>query len=166
VEGNKVSDWDWQDRALCRIEKIPSERFFLDRKFTRENEKTKITICKRCKVKMECLKFAVKYNCQGIWGGTDDGDRLKTYALLRMAAKPFSPSQESKLRELEHHIDASLSYPSGTSSHSIRSQSVSKTLAVSDIPFSGNYIRLRRLQLSLVREDYYSQKPHAEHKTA
>ena len=33
--------------------------------------------CARCSVKNECLMYAVKYNMDGIWGGTSEFQRSK-----------------------------------------------------------------------------------------
>lgn len=35
------------------------------------------SVCADCKVKKECLNFAIKYNCVGVWGGIFFSTTLK-----------------------------------------------------------------------------------------
>ena len=64
----------WRDKAKCKD--LPLEEvdrlFFVGRggKTTRGK-----SFCADCKVKVQCLNFAIYYGEEGIWGGLHDNDR-------------------------------------------------------------------------------------------
>lgn len=58
-----VGDFGWQERAACRgaLSAPP-----LDEK----------SLCRRCPVTSECLRFALDNGCNtGVWGGLDENER-------------------------------------------------------------------------------------------
>ena len=64
----------WRDRALCRIERIPTERFYPTRG---EDTATIKAFCARCPVRAECLQDADAHEIHpnGIWGGLSERQR-------------------------------------------------------------------------------------------
>jgi len=40
-------------------------------------------ICGNCDVKNDCLRFALKYNVQGYWAGTNEKERRRMKARMR-----------------------------------------------------------------------------------
>lgn len=69
----------WQMKAAC-LEADP-EIFFPERG---GSSKAARTVCIRCDVRMECLRYALRNREQfGIWGGTSERERRK---LRRLAS--------------------------------------------------------------------------------
>ncbi|MCF7550232.1 WhiB family transcriptional regulator [Pseudonocardia sp. WMMC193] len=67
----------WTDRGVCHTEDIDPELFFptgtsgpalLQRAMAK-------TVCRRCPVRTDCLRWALSTRSVGIWGGTDEHDR-------------------------------------------------------------------------------------------
>ena len=57
----------WRERALCRIEQIPTSEFFPVRG---ESQRVARECCARCPVSTECRDYADRSNTEwGIWGG-------------------------------------------------------------------------------------------------
>ena len=64
----------WREKAKCKdlpLEEV--DRLF----FVGRGEKTARgkSFCADCKVKVQCLNFAIYYGEEGIWGGLHDNDR-------------------------------------------------------------------------------------------
>lgn len=68
----------WRDKALCRNSSLTIEDFFSinsDRKSASSAVKA-IGMCTACPVQVDCLYEAMKYNYDGVWGGTIYRQRL------------------------------------------------------------------------------------------
>ena len=63
---------DWMDDGLCR--EVDWAPFFPP---LSTNARAAKRICARCRVKTECLEWALEHEEQGIWGGTSDEERRK-----------------------------------------------------------------------------------------
>jgi len=62
----------WRDKALCRNSLLSLEDFFSinsDNKSASSALKA-IALCNSCPVQTECLYESMKYNYDGVWGGT------------------------------------------------------------------------------------------------
>lgn len=57
---------DWKDEAACRD--MDTDAFLKEDPWCLE-------ICAGCQVKVECLKYGLTTDSQGIWGGTTTHDR-------------------------------------------------------------------------------------------
>ena len=57
---------DWMKRAGCRG--LPTELWFPEDGGTRPNEWA-LKVCAQCRVKDECLEYAIVHHEHGIWGG-------------------------------------------------------------------------------------------------
>ncbi len=72
------SEWEWQEQGACRD--ADPETFFLDYnlrgKAKKQKEKTAISICNACPVKMHCLEHALNTpEIYGVWGGMTEEER-------------------------------------------------------------------------------------------
>jgi WhiB family redox-sensing transcriptional regulator len=72
------ASWIWQVQGACRGE--DSTLFYYDDNERGDNKENKTAtakaICGTCKVKQECLAFALQINERyGIWGGTTPEER-------------------------------------------------------------------------------------------
>ena len=68
----------WRDKALCRNSSLSTDDFFSinsDNKSITSAIKA-INMCSACPVQTECLYEAMKYNYDGVWGGTIYRQRL------------------------------------------------------------------------------------------
>jgi WhiB family transcriptional regulator, redox-sensing transcriptional regulator len=64
---------DWRDSALCA--EVDPDAFFPEKGGSTRLAKT---ICRKCLVKAECLKFALVHDERfGIWGGLSDRERRR-----------------------------------------------------------------------------------------
>ena len=62
---------EWMSKALCR--EVDCELFFPD---GGGSSKTARKICGRCRVKTDCLAYALTFpSMSGIWGGTTEKQR-------------------------------------------------------------------------------------------
>lgn len=67
-------NFEWQDDANC---KGLNDLFFFDRGANQKKIQTAKKICGACKVKGECLEFALENKFEyGIWGGKTPNERL------------------------------------------------------------------------------------------
>jgi WhiB family redox-sensing transcriptional regulator len=76
-----LDNLDWRLRGPCTSLK-PNEYdeiFFPEqgRRIKKARE-----FCAECPVKDICLEFALKYNCSGIWAGTNERERSKMKQVL------------------------------------------------------------------------------------
>lgn len=68
----------WREKALCRNGSLSTDHFFSinsDNKSASSAAKA-ISMCSACPVQVECLHEAIKYNYDGVWGGTIYRQRL------------------------------------------------------------------------------------------
>lgn len=68
----------WRDKALCKNSSLSIQDFFSinsDNKAIASATKA-IAMCNACPVQVECLHEAMKYNYDGVWGGTIYRQRL------------------------------------------------------------------------------------------
>jgi len=62
----------WRENALCKNSVLSMEDFFSinsDKKSVYSASKA-ISMCNSCPVQVECLHESMKYNYDGVWGGT------------------------------------------------------------------------------------------------
>lgn len=85
------------DLAQCAKDGIDSDIFFMDDKDEQNYSaiKTEIarSICNQCPVKEQCLRIALKYEEEGVWGGTTTQERRimanrKRIGYVPIARKP------------------------------------------------------------------------------
>jgi WhiB family redox-sensing transcriptional regulator len=70
-EGEKVTDIQWMDDALCR--EIDRDLFFPDHGGKSQPAKK---VCRECRVQNECLTYALTFTTLlGVWGGTTEPER-------------------------------------------------------------------------------------------
>jgi WhiB family redox-sensing transcriptional regulator len=82
-------DWEWQDKALCQ--EVGTRLFFPERGETAEDAKR---VCASCRVRRECLAFAVREGIPwGVWGGLDEAER----AALGPQHLDFRPAHRKEL---------------------------------------------------------------------
>ena len=64
----------WMDRAACRD--VNPEWFFSE---DPEETEAALRVCSRCDLHVECLRYAIETNSDGIWGGykPSEIDRLR-----------------------------------------------------------------------------------------
>ncbi|MET8509209.1 WhiB family transcriptional regulator [Streptomyces sp. NPDC004787] len=70
--------WSWQDQAACASRDIDPEIFFSPERGRPSNGwgEEAIAICRRCKVRNECLETALLFReNSGIWGGMKPFER-------------------------------------------------------------------------------------------
>ena len=65
----------WKVDAACQG--IDTELFFEDIPDARSYKRFVLKVCLECPVKTECLNYAVKYNLDGVWGGTSKRERIR-----------------------------------------------------------------------------------------
>lgn len=71
---------EWMAEALCR--EIGPEPFFPEN----DGEARRVKkFCGPCPVRRECLRFALKRDERGIWGGTTRAERRRVQERLGMA---------------------------------------------------------------------------------
>jgi WhiB family redox-sensing transcriptional regulator len=77
-EGLVYTDADWMNQATCRVEKVNTNIFFVERG-SRDAFLTAKMICDRCPVQTECCDYAVANGIQhGLWGkGTRERRQMK-----------------------------------------------------------------------------------------
>jgi len=70
---------EWRNRALCKLFKIPTPIFFeIDSgKRAALSARQALSVCSVCPVQTPCLYEAMKYNYDGVWGGTIYRQRLE-----------------------------------------------------------------------------------------
>lgn len=86
----ETQDIDWQQDAACLglFNRTGVDLFFppdnpggpkAGKGILGEKERLKKAkaYCDRCIVKEKCLEYALKYNCDGLWGGTTDTERKR-----------------------------------------------------------------------------------------
>ena len=67
-------DVTWMDRGSCRRDGAPTWLFFAHAKDERTVNAAK-DVCATCPVSGECLAYALRNRCVGVWGGTLDAER-------------------------------------------------------------------------------------------
>ena len=72
------ASWVWQAQGACRD--MDSNMFYYEDQERGPDKEQRIAkakaICETCKVKTECLEFAIQINERyGIWGGTTEEER-------------------------------------------------------------------------------------------
>lgn len=72
---------DWITQGACREPGVDPHIFFLENfpQASNRYRRAKITAaqtCERCPVKRTCLDYAVEHDEKGIWGGTDEDQRV------------------------------------------------------------------------------------------
>ncbi len=65
----------WRNKSACRG--LDPNTFFVQAGQTRLANKIKRDYCKKCPVRVSCLRYALDNNCKGIWGGTSEHERKK-----------------------------------------------------------------------------------------
>ena len=65
---------DWMERAACRD--VNPDWFFSEES---EEIEAALRVCSRCDLHLECLRYAIETNSEGIWGGykPSEIDRLR-----------------------------------------------------------------------------------------
>lgn len=76
--GDYKPDYSWRESAFCLQVKADTALFFA---MNAENKAMShavkaLSICQRCTVKANCLYEAIKFNYDGVWGGTVYRQRL------------------------------------------------------------------------------------------
>lgn len=67
-------NFEWQDNANC---KGLSDLFFFERGANAKKIQTAKGVCGACKVRQDCLDFAIENNFEyGIWGGKTPKERM------------------------------------------------------------------------------------------
>lgn len=100
-----MDDLSWQEKALCR--NYDREIFFKDA--GRKPKKAK-SVCRRCPVTNECLRYALSWpvtKLHGIWGGTTQRQREK---ILRGKMKIYDEVSVGEILEKKHEVDKSIAY--------------------------------------------------------
>ena len=72
LAGMEHDTWLWRADAACRNEDV--ELFFPERGVATTAAKE---ICAPCPVRAECLEHALRYEKNGIWGGTSQRERKR-----------------------------------------------------------------------------------------
>lgn len=76
---------DWRHRAACRDED-PELFFYKGREDSLQASAQIIkakTVCRRCPVISDCLRYALKTGPEGVWGGTTFDERADIRRRLR-----------------------------------------------------------------------------------
>lgn len=64
----------WFDKAKCKEENIPTDKFFPDRGGTLEVK----YVCQNCPVSKPCLEYSLRNSSKfGIWGGLSENQRRR-----------------------------------------------------------------------------------------
>jgi WhiB family transcriptional regulator, redox-sensing transcriptional regulator len=77
------TDVEWQYDAACLgvVARTGEDPFFHNDEVPSGKHPSRVrkakTFCARCKVKQQCLNFALENDCLGVWGGTTDRERKK-----------------------------------------------------------------------------------------
>ena len=80
------SELAWQREAECRgLGATESRALFFPTRGESVDEAR--AICERCPVVDECLDFALKNGCVGVWGGTTERQRRRLRRNRRISAK-------------------------------------------------------------------------------
>jgi len=75
--------WAWH--AACASKAYVAGAWFAD---TREQERRALAVCGGCKVRRECLAYALDHDeSAGVWGGTTPDDR-RAILLYRPSGQP------------------------------------------------------------------------------
>lgn len=67
-----MSRLEWMDDALCR--EVDQDLFFPENPIESQRARK---ICASCRVRSECLEYALETRVDGIWGGTTAVQRQK-----------------------------------------------------------------------------------------
>lgn len=70
--GDPMANQDWRDQAACRG--MDTKEFYPARG-TYARVSIAVTTCGVCEVSGECLEFALRFNENGVWGGTSARER-------------------------------------------------------------------------------------------
>lgn len=84
------ADVTWMKRAICNGE---APQVFFPAYDAPSSTASAKAICKNCPVAGECLDWALKYDEDGVWGGTSEADRR---ALKRRKSRPVCIVCESE----------------------------------------------------------------------
>lgn len=68
----------WRDKAFCKTSPFSTKDFFITTTKNKQDSTFSqvISLCSSCPVQAECLYESMKYNYDGIWGGTVYNQRL------------------------------------------------------------------------------------------
>ena len=93
-----MRDQAWKEKAKCvGLDPTTIEDTFFISAQTRPTLAREF--CKDCSVKIECLQYAITYNCKGIWGGLTEAERY------RMVERNwFSPGKLKEDHVIANHI--------------------------------------------------------------
>lgn len=80
----------WTDTPSCVG--IDVEMFFSDENKSYADFYAVAKICQSCPVLQQCFDYAIKYNVNGIWGGTSERQRMDYRKLYNITALPVIPS--------------------------------------------------------------------------
>lgn len=74
-DGFCVDDEPWLADALCVLEAVSAEVFYPERG---ESVRPAQDVCRRCKVRGDCLEYALRANEKfGVWGGASERERRR-----------------------------------------------------------------------------------------
>lgn len=77
--------------AQCRIEAVPLQVFFGIESETPFERDLRLmyakSICERCAMKQPCLELAIHRDEQGVWGGTTEKERIRSYEMEPLPAE-------------------------------------------------------------------------------
>jgi len=82
-----LKPWRFEGASCNGIE--PEFYFPTNKTLSTENRIAK-RLCQSCVVQKECLDYALRYQVQGIWGGTHGGERTKLRKQLNIIPIPIS----------------------------------------------------------------------------
>jgi WhiB family redox-sensing transcriptional regulator len=96
----------WAEQGICSSQSNLTHLFFSHRP---EEMWVAKRICVDCPVKRECLEWAIKNKEFGIWGGTDDSDRLNrlNYQLRQDALLTWSRKRSQHALRHQMRVDPS-----------------------------------------------------------
>ena len=80
----------WTDTPACTG--IDVEMFFTDDNLRYSDLQGVIKICNTCPVIQQCFDYAIKYNVNGVWGGTSEAQRRAYRKLYNVNVLPVIPS--------------------------------------------------------------------------
>ena len=78
---------DIDDRPLCAAG--DPDMFFPDRRDPQGINKA-IAVCRRCPILDSCLRYALTYNVDGVWGGTSEQQRRRMRRERNIHARPVT----------------------------------------------------------------------------